>query len=119
MAVTEARRLTLVGSCPPGVDAVLGLLGDAQRELRRAPTALPHRATRLLESLCIALTEVAEAVGLHDDAAWRLLALRDDLDSYLFAAGCMSSLDVPADRVVRLLERGLGMATERVTAELA
>jgi hypothetical protein len=119
VVVREARRLTAVEDQPSGVEAVLELLAGAAGELRRQPHVVPHEATKLLESLCLALTEVAEAVGLHDEAAWRLLALRDELDSYLFAAGCMSSLDVPADRVVRLLERGLDMATARVAAELA
>jgi hypothetical protein len=88
-----------------------GLVG----ELRASAT----RATpESVQALCDRIEETAMEVGLEHDAAWRVLAVRDELSGYLFAARSIDGLDVPTERVAGLLARGLRVAAARIGGDL-
>ena len=89
---------------------------DRVEEMSGAPTASDTEAGEgVVRAVTDRIATAASRVGLDRPAGWRLLALRDRLESHSLAATVLARSDASPGAALRVLRRGLAEAASELT----
>ncbi len=88
---------------------------QASRALRQRPRPDTLSAVRIAQDLSAEIGSVAHGVGVETTEGWRLLDLRDRLDSHVLAASALDGTGVRDDVVLDLIGRAVIDAVVRLS----
>ena len=93
---------------------------DRVDELSTMSTAYDTEAgASMVRAVTARISTAASRVGLDRPAGWRLLSLRDRLESHSLAATVLARSDASPDASLRVLRRGLAEAASELSDVLA
>lgn len=118
------RVMTVRASCEPvgvrwevaSLSIVVRHAVDRVDEMSTSPTAKDTEVgASVVRAVTERITNAASRVGLERPAGWRLLSLRDRLESHSLAATVLARSDASPGVSLHVLRRGLAEAASELT----